>query len=368
MMPNTPQPKHLPALDEVRGLAVLLVFASHAANDGLLPGWLGQGAGQLGVQLFFMLSGYLMFRLYGARPFSGAAAWQFCIARVARILPIYWLVLAVSATAVWAGYTPYYTVTAPDVLLPAAALLIAPQELWSIPVEGQFYAVFLLIWPLFRRLHFGWSHCAATLGGTLILAALWRLYVTEAALLPAFLLPFALGGVLARLRAGPAWLSGRWVPWLALAALILNLPGIRGVFDAELWSGFYPMLWLDPLRIAAVALCLLSAVHATGGWLIGWPLAALGRVSLGVYLFHRPLLRGLDSAFGDTPGAAVIIFAITLALASLSFVIFERPVNRLIRHALTWPRRPAPPPEATSPHAGGTASFQEAIIPQASRN
>ncbi len=368
MSQNAPQSKHLPALDEVRGLAVLLVFASHAANDGLLPGWLGQGAGQLGVQLFFVLSGYLMFRLYGAEPFSAPAAWRFCAARAARILPIYWLVMGVSAAAAWAGYAPYYNVAAPDALIPAATLLIAPQELWSIPVEGQFYALFLLIWPLSARLRLGLSHCAVLLGGTLVLAALWRLYVTEAALLPAFLLPFAIGGVLAAMGAGPGWLSARWVPWLALVVLVLNLPGLRGAVGAEIWGGFYPMLWLDPLRVAAITLCLASAVRSPGRWLIGWPLAALGRVSLGVYLFHRPLLRGLEGILADTPGAAIIIFALTVALAAVSFQMVEKPMNRLIRHALTRPRRPAPPPAAASPRAGGTASFQAATIPQASRN
>lgn len=136
------RPRHT-ALDEVRGLAVLVVFVSHASNDGLLPPIFGQGAGQMGVLLFFMLSGYLMARIYGPQIPTPQAIRGFLMARVARILPIYWTVLGLSALAGWMGLAVHYQVSDPGTLAQAALMIWAPQELWSIPVEVQFYAVFL---------------------------------------------------------------------------------------------------------------------------------------------------------------------------------------------------------------------------------
>ena len=59
--------KDIPVLNGLRGLAVMIVFASHASNifyQGEIVGW---GGGQLGVMLFFMLSGFLMAHLYAGR-------------------------------------------------------------------------------------------------------------------------------------------------------------------------------------------------------------------------------------------------------------------------------------------------------------
>ncbi|MEO1313472.1 MAG: hypothetical protein AAFV27_06310, partial [Pseudomonadota bacterium] len=66
---------------------------------------------------------------------------------------------------------------------------------------------------------------------------------------------------------------------LALVILCLNLPGVRGLFGMELWSGFYPRLWLDPLRYLAAMFCLITAIGAPGRWVIGGPLVFLGRIS-----------------------------------------------------------------------------------------
>lgn len=333
-----------PALDELRGLAVLVVFVGHAANDGLLPAWLGEGAGQMGVQLFFMLSGFLMLRLYGARPLTGASARAFLLARAGRILPLYWLVLAVSALAGAAGLAAHYPVAEGPVLAAAAALIVAPLELWSVPVEAQFYLIFLALWAAIEGA--GWRRVLAWLApAALVLAAGFRAGVTDAALAPAFAPAFLIGMWLAAVPL-PAALGRGAVPWLALALMVLNLPGLRGAWGPELWSGFYPSMWLDPFRLAVAALLLASAATAPGRWLAGAPLAALGVISYGFYLFHRPLLRALEPL--DTPGwsLALLAFALCAALAALSWHAFEKPAAARIR-AWRAPRlRPARQPSA----------------------
>ncbi len=337
------KPRH-PALDELRGLAVLIVFLSHAANDGLLPGWLGDGAGQMGVQLFFMLSGFLMLRLYGDRPLTGASARAFLLARAGRVLPVYWLVLAVSALAGAAGWAVHYQLGDGLVLAAAAALLVAPQELWSVPVEAQFYLVFLALWAVVGGQ--GWRAALIWLvPGALLFAAAFRAGVTDLALAPAFAPAFLIGMWLATVS--PPQALGRGLfPWLALALMVLNLPGLRGPLGLELWSGFYPALWLDPFRLGAAALLLASAAAAPARWLGGSPLAALGVISYGFYLFHRPVLRALAPL--DAPGWALALaaFALCAGLAALSWRGFEKPAAARIR-AWRAPRlRPARQPSA----------------------
>lgn len=353
-------PNHLPALDAVRGLAVLLVFVSHAANDGFLPDWLGQGAGQMGVQLFFMLSGYLMMRLYGPVPFDRNAIRTFWVARAARILPIYWLVLILSAAAGMIGIAPYYQMNDPGTFVAAAAMAIAPQELWSIPVEVQFYGLFILIWPALAGRRVSLPLAALLLCGCVVIAATWRIGVTEAPLLPSFLLPFVIGVVLATRPIRISGPSRRWLPWLALGLLILNLPGIRGAVGAEIWQGFYPQTWLDPFRLLAAAFCLITAIAARDRWLLGRPLEVLGRISLGVYLIHRPVLRGIGDVLPSTPASALALLGLTVVLALISFSVFEQPAQRYLRRVLMPPQHPRPQPEASSSHEPDRASCQAA--------
>ena len=56
--------KEIGALTGLRGVAALIVFVSHGANEGVLPAMLGNGFGQIGVMIFFVLSGFLMGQLY----------------------------------------------------------------------------------------------------------------------------------------------------------------------------------------------------------------------------------------------------------------------------------------------------------------
>lgn len=96
-------PPVLPALDGLRGLAVLIVLASHLANAGLpvFPGLSLSGTGKSGVYLFFVLSAYLLTRLLLARPvreWRSLHPWiDYGLRRVLRIWPLYLVVLFVSA-------------------------------------------------------------------------------------------------------------------------------------------------------------------------------------------------------------------------------------------------------------------------------
>lgn len=332
-------------LDELRGVAVLVVFVSHAANDGYLPAVFGGGSGQMGVQLFFVLSGYLMARLYGAAQPDGAALAAFARARAARILPLYAAVVAAALAAAAAGWPAHYRFAGMGEAAAALTFLAAPQELWSIPVEVQFYAVFAALWAA-GALRARTLAVVAAL--SLPIAAAWWGLVSEAPVLPPYLPAFAAGAWLGAVPPArlPAALGTRWAGGAALALLLLAAPGPRGLLGAEVWAGFYPRLWLDPLRLPAAVLLVACAARARpGAWLAGPPLAWVGTVSFAAYLIHRPVLRALqDTAPG--PAGAALALALTLALAAASLSWLERPAARALRRRRAPHPRPARLPEA----------------------
>lgn len=136
---------NVPALDGLRGFAALTVFVSHFSNAfNLWGGLLGSGAGQVGVMLFFALSGYLMGRLYLDLPFSSSAVLTFFRRRVARVVPLYLVVVAIAFSL------GLYGVTQAN-LFEHLLFLRGSGVLWTIPVEVQFYALFPVLWWAHQR-------------------------------------------------------------------------------------------------------------------------------------------------------------------------------------------------------------------------
>ncbi|MFN7134293.1 MAG: acyltransferase family protein, partial [Myxococcales bacterium] len=149
---EVPAPRHLPELDGLRGLAVLAVLAYHLV--GQLPATTLAGkiaalpvnAGWMGVDLFFVLSGFLITRiLLFARDESKAPLLNFWRNRALRIFPLYFAVLGLAGALGVPVSWHYWTYTANwwQASQPAE-LTSALSHLWSLCVEEQFY----LVWPL----------------------------------------------------------------------------------------------------------------------------------------------------------------------------------------------------------------------------
>ncbi|MFL5348331.1 MAG: acyltransferase family protein [Hyalangium sp.] len=136
--------RHAPGLDTLRALAILMVVSFHYPHDGA-PEWFESVAhfGWIGVDLFFVLSGFLIGRqllaplAVGERPRLGV----FCMRRLMRVVPAYWVVLAVYALVPDAREQPN--------LAPLWSMLTFTQNLnleggafshaWSLCIEEQFY-------------------------------------------------------------------------------------------------------------------------------------------------------------------------------------------------------------------------------------
>jgi peptidoglycan/LPS O-acetylase OafA/YrhL len=342
-----------PALDGLRGLAVLVVLLSHLANAGLpvLPGLSLSGTGKSGVYLFFVLSAFLLTRLLLAKP---ADAWRrgdtwadYALRRVLRIWPLYLVVLLASAALTATGIAPWWPYAIDGASLVRHLLL---QEgvsvLWSIPVEFHYY---LWLPPVAAMLAFAgrrggaWGAPAAAAAMAVAAVAVWppaETRVNDLRLGPYLVLFIA--GALA------AWWSWRWsasrpphglalAGTVALVALVATVPGVAAAFGVVPFTPDLNHRWFVFFAVAWGAL-LLAVVHGPP-WLrrpFEWgPMRGLGWVSFSAYLWHMPVLAAVTGPLGLTGTAALAAFVAMTALVSWgSWRWIERPLQ-----GVRWPPR-----------------------------
>jgi peptidoglycan/LPS O-acetylase OafA/YrhL len=376
-----------PLMDSLRAIAALAVVGTHAAffSHALAESeTLRALAARLdvGVTIFFLISGFLLYRPFVAARFSSepsprtsAYAWR----RVLRIMPGYWT--ALTGSAIWlglgvftaGGIAVYYGLA--QIYFPSYASGGLPQA-WTLSVEISFYAFLPLYAWLMRRLPAGddGARLRGELAGlaVLVLVALaWKLWRVSVApdpenaaavqgllYLPAFLDQFALGMGLAvasvafaeRRLPSPLALLERYpsVPWLAaLAAFLIvsigiGLDGVGGLAEPTNSGQYFARHYLYALVGLGLILPAVFGEPAQGlvRRLLGqrW-LLYLGLVSYGIYLWHVTVFMQLERwgfLEGETgPGVfAVWVLLGTLAataLASASYWLVERPLLRLKR-------------------------------------
>ena len=321
------------ALTGIRGLAIGIVFMSHLSIAGYLPWQLGRGTGQLGVMLFFLLSGFLMTRRYGLRTMDGTRIARFIAARCGRVVPLYLLVVIVSflvagSFAPW----PYQLLTGSD-LAKHLFLIEGYEALWAVPIEMQFYGVFLILAFLSgeNRGRLLWvSGIFMVVGFAVAYALFWQ--GVEGRRLPGFLHYFLAGVILAvlvRRRPQVSPLTG------VIASLVIGLIFLTSFPYVRLKLGVPLHAWLDPLVMVSVILVFLGAYWRLGLFrMLEWRISvALGTISYGVYIFN-PIVINLCGYYLGGLGTLVnlgLIVALTLGVSALSFVALERPAMQRIR-------------------------------------
>jgi peptidoglycan/LPS O-acetylase OafA/YrhL len=340
-----------PALDGVRGLAILMVLLSHMPNLGLTGGFYG-------VDLFFVLSGFLITSLLLEewRETGSISLGAFYARRALRLLPALIVVLAaVVAFSAWkdpAADAAAMRKTALLTLLYSTNWFKAygalPNEtlspMWSLSIEEQFY----LVWPLLlvTMLRSGASRramaavvIALLLGSAAARALLWgdtirashRVFFgtdTHAdGLLCGVLAALAMAWSDGAFRPQPARILN-WIGHLFVVYLIVYLG--EWPYDRWLLQGGYLLM---NAASAAMVVCLVSAPWRALRSLFEFkPLVWVGRVSYGIYLWHIAVFWGLGRlnlplGRGFWPAAV----GATFALAALSFYGLERPMLRLKR-------------------------------------
>jgi peptidoglycan/LPS O-acetylase OafA/YrhL len=349
--PRTATLRHLPALDGLRGLAIIGVLLFHA--DGTIKG------GYLGVDLFFVLSGYLITSLLLAEhALTGSIALgPFWIRRARRLLPaLLGMMLFVAIHALF--------VAAPSALLPlrydAIAtlgyvanwraifaergywdLFLAPsplEHMWSLAIEEQFY----IVWPLLVTLLLRKGGTRAVLwtavcGMILSGAALYlrfdpretsRAYLGTDTRAAAILAGSALSIVFPPRSAWP--IPGRRIgpTVLGLVALLILLAAWGGL-DGTRRLLYRGGLWGTELCALTLIICCATETPNVIQKIFSFkPLRMCGTVSYGIYLWHWPIKIALSQG-AHFSGARLHIIgtAITLAITLASYVFIERPIR-----------------------------------------
>lgn len=309
-------------LDGLRALAIVLVMLFHANMPGL-PG------GNVGVDLFLVLSGYLITRLLLAemQASGGVQLQAFYLRRLWRLMPPLLLMLvlyAALAPFAWPEY-PFHVRDIAALLLYvgniAAIVGSFPEKLmhgWSLGLEEQFY----LVWPLFMLAL--WRRCQGATGKALLLLYVlltgWRLLNLQwgDASGTAYYRPdlHSTGLILGAAFALGGWVYGRWT--LSVAALLLAL--------AVFWprTSEAHLAFFIPLAELAAALLIVSVVR--GGAAVLWhPLAVhIGKLSYGLYLFHYPIMKYLTEQGLSWYWVLLVGSTLSYLLAWISYHSIER--------------------------------------------
>jgi peptidoglycan/LPS O-acetylase OafA/YrhL len=333
---------YINSLTGLRGLAAFIVFISHCANQGMVPEVFGNGLGQIGVMLFFILSGFLMAHLYLDKDASVSNIKHYLVARVGRIFPLYYLLILFSvfiSTCVYAEF--HYHITELNIVARALLFIDAPFEFWTIPVEVQFYFVFVVFWLLYQR---GAGPVVLTLFALLTIVPSIFLYPKLGyvpALFSSYSVPFFVGIITAmnysRLTRSP--LLNRLVRYLAIPAVIalfLNFPAIRAERGWVLDDHFFIRTWADPVNWIIVYGVFFCAMFNPGslGFLNTRPIVFLGEISFGFYLIHYPILKIIKHMAVPVPLQFLVSLVVITAMAWLLYRFFEKPANTLVRAKL----------------------------------
>jgi peptidoglycan/LPS O-acetylase OafA/YrhL len=341
-------------LDGVRAIAVLAVVASHT--------FLRAEGGFLGVDVFFVLSGYLITSLLlkerartGRIDFIG-----FYRRRVARLAPAYMLMLAVAVPMMLgplAAQTVWPVPLAVGVTLIYAgnwANLINPDALgpllhtWSLSIEEQFY----LIWPivfvtLLRRSRSltGWLTAAAATGivaravGWWLVPGVWPYFASVThgdGLLIGCLVAVLLSrrnpdsiesgtGAPSRAALPMSWEPAAWMAGAVLAGLMLV---------SRVDSGWTYTVGLT-LAAGCTAVMIRHLAVAEDGPMVralSWgPLVAIGRASYGLYLYHVPVFHLFGAMSLGYVTTIVLQCSVSAALTALSWYLVEQPAQRWVQ-------------------------------------
>ena len=340
--------EHKPEIDGLRAIAVGAVVVYHAV-PGAMPG------GFVGVDVFFVLSGYLITALL-AREWAANGRIDFTAfyaRRARRLLPalvamllVVMLLLAgplgrheslvdeaaTSSLHALAFVANFHFQATTGGYFDAGAEARPMLHLWSLAVEEQFYLVYPLLLVALLRLAPGAParRLALLAVGSLLLAEYWVNIQPERAFyqMPARFWELAAGGLVALspAAAGAGRLSRAALP-AGLALVLL------ACLQTAAWA---PFPGKSALPVVAGTSLALLAIHrgAVSGWAAAFlrarPIVGLGLVSYSLYLWHWPLLVLAEAAWPEPAGLGVRLLAclVAVALAWASWRFVERPFRR----------------------------------------
>jgi len=338
MNPTNPQKARIGELDALRGLAAAAVMVYHfTGHYGRNIGHLDRPLftlpfGSYGVQLFFMISGFVIFMTLE----KTRTAMDFVASRFSRLYPAYWASIAITSLFV-------YTIGMPDQRLPLSDLaanitmiqsLLHYQHLdgsyWTLQIELLFYSQ-MMFWFAFGQLQ----------RMTWIIAIWLSLSITYE--------------VLSTLGVHVSWTLGQvlileHIPFFSLGILFYRLHKERGAQGRRenhllIAASIGVIASTQPVAYLTVALLCTGVfylfIHSRLRWLQSAPFTFLGAISYSLYLLHQVI--GFDiiwhlehDAHWSSTAAIFVAMAVTVGLATMVTYLVERPAMRWIRER--WKR------------------------------
>jgi peptidoglycan/LPS O-acetylase OafA/YrhL len=356
------EPGYMVQLDGLRAIAVAIVILFHWT-----PEVKETGLGGLGVQLFFVLSGYLITGILldartKAEKFGASKAQivkSFYARRLLRIFPLFYLVILIAALL--GSYNvlqhlPWHLSYLTNFAIYQRGYWIGEaSHLWSLAVEEQFY----LLWP-FVILFTPRRYLTATIIGFILLAPAFKLTCAYLELGGARVgvLPISsfhylgAGALLAKLEKSTQFKEN--IRWRNALAFKIKVAGIAGLAIFLVFQVFPQILSLNPgvvviQEFALICLFLSLTMGAaygfagTGGKILASkPMVYLGQISYGLYLLHNfvpyfmtKLFQHYDMDFAKSlsSGQLLVVYtSVLLVLSSLSWFCFERKLNKYKSH------------------------------------
>jgi peptidoglycan/LPS O-acetylase OafA/YrhL len=380
--PATPEPAdriYFPELDGLRFVAFMMVYLFHGGvPQPVLARLIGHGAAEVfqdnggyGVQLFFILSGYLITALLLREEsrYGRIALRAFWVRRILRIWPLYYLILVIGfgllpglqgqfGTPGYRGMLEMHAGPFLGFLGNWSMVLCGPlpdwlSVLWSVCVEEQFYLIVplfvALVAPRFRGpLVVGLIFGSIALRGACALRSSWQplIVFNTFAQFDTLLSGVLLALVLRWDRNRPSLTRYlRWLQWPLYVGIgwVMTRPHLgHGTPWHRTWD--FVWVWLCGLVVVMIAI-----------WGQGWLRAALsysrvvwlGKISYGLYMYHEIALWLRERYYWQLPWfankdelLAIATMALTVALAASSYYGYER---RFLELKRAWTRVPSRP-------------------------
>lgn len=321
---------YMPALDGMRGVAVLVVFFYHAFPWFGLPGWIG-------VDVFFVISGWLITRILLRERIKNGRInlGQFYLKRFLRLYPAL-LAMVVVVTLVMLGFG----ILVPTLLSDAVVALTYTSNIamsyfgtymmpfrhtWSLATEEQFY----LLWPLILIGLLAFKFRNRTLGIILgcfaVAGFVLRIMLAATEYSPlANTSALLVGCAAAFVVADKPWQSAP-LAYFAVAAIAVSIAGHM--------LGLVPTFAVAAVVVVSTPFLILHAASGSGAmvWCLSRPwLVYTGVVSYGIYLWHYPILFILRTTTDLSGGAlGAVAFVLTGSATVLSYKFVEAPCNAI---------------------------------------
>ncbi len=324
-------------LNTLRGLAAFIVLIAHFSDaTKWLDGDLGGRAGQYGVMLFFMLSGFLISYLYLGTEFNKNNVKQYVLARIARVLPLFILIVLVSYISQVLGYDFLFDITNHQILSAHFLFTYGEGVLWSIAPEIHFYIIFIGIWYL--------SSCKSGYVYVITVATLITLFFTNFPRPHGHFLDipydfhifrslpyFFVGVIFGRCYVSfvvPEYLKSNWYVFT-----LLLIPLMYPEFS-PVTSGATYRMWLSFEVLFVFSAMFFSIVYLVpdDNVLLSNKLGDfVGKVSYSLYLLHMPVLWQINKLEINIEFKFLLFIVLSLLLAYISYKSIELPLSKIIR-------------------------------------